>query len=103
MQPKAQSEGAHVLMITCGKNTAAALAKLPNGCAFGGGETVIPAIEAEDPEFVERRTGERDNDWIVSIRTRHQRKLKQSARVVEKQFWTAPSIKDCVELRGCVR
>jgi biopolymer transport protein ExbB len=36
--------------------------------------------------------------WYVMLtKLWDQRKLKQSARVVEKQFWTAPSIKDGVE------
>ena len=33
--------------------------------------------------------------WYVMLtKLWDQRKLKQSARVVEKQFWTAPSVKD---------
>src|SRR5256884_4170999 len=36
--------------------------------------------------------------WYVMLtKLWDQRKLKQSARVVEKQFWSAPSIKDGVE------
>jgi len=36
--------------------------------------------------------------WYVMLtKLWDQRKLKQSARVVEKQFWTAPSVKDGVE------
>src|SRR5207237_10401651 len=36
--------------------------------------------------------------WYVMLtKLWDQRKLKQSARVAEKQFWTAPSIKDGVE------
>jgi biopolymer transport protein ExbB len=36
--------------------------------------------------------------WYVMLsKLWDQRKLKQSARVVEKQFWTAPSLKDGVE------
>ena len=36
--------------------------------------------------------------WYVMLtKLWDQRKLKQSARVVEKQFWTAPSIKDGVD------
>jgi biopolymer transport protein ExbB len=38
------------------------------------------------------------SSWYVMLtKLWDQRKLKQSARVVEKQFWTAPSIKDGVE------
>jgi biopolymer transport protein ExbB len=35
--------------------------------------------------------------YVILTKLWDQRKLKQSARVVEKQFWTAPSIKDGVE------
>lgn len=35
--------------------------------------------------------------YIMLTKLWDQRKLKQSARIVEKQFWTAPSIKDGVE------
>jgi biopolymer transport protein ExbB len=35
--------------------------------------------------------------YIMLTKLWDQRKLKQSSRVVEKQFWTAPSIKDGVE------
>jgi len=35
--------------------------------------------------------------YIMLTKLWDQRKLKQSAKVVEKQFWTAPSIKDGVE------
>src|ERR1700746_2409827 len=36
--------------------------------------------------------------WYVMLtKLWDQRKLKQSARIVEKQFWTAPSLKDGVE------
>src|SRR3982074_3941980 len=36
--------------------------------------------------------------WYVMLtKLWDQRKLKQSVRVVEKQFWSAPSIKDGVE------
>ena len=36
--------------------------------------------------------------WYVMLtKLWDQRKLKKSARVVEKQFWTAPSVKDGVE------
>ena len=35
--------------------------------------------------------------WIIFTKVWDQRKLKQSAKLVEKQFWTAPSIKDGVE------
>jgi biopolymer transport protein ExbB len=35
--------------------------------------------------------------YVILSKLWDQRKLKQSARVVEKQFWTAPSIKDGVE------
>src|SRR5215469_6414312 len=36
--------------------------------------------------------------WYVMLtKLWDQRKLKQSARVVEKQFWTAPSVKDGVD------
>src|SRR5438445_13008387 len=36
--------------------------------------------------------------WYVMLtKLWDQRKLKQSARVVEKQFWSAPSIKDGVD------
>jgi biopolymer transport protein ExbB len=36
--------------------------------------------------------------WYVMLtKLWDQRKLKQSARIVEKQFWTAPSVKDGVE------
>ena len=35
--------------------------------------------------------------YVIFTKLWDQRKLKQSARVVEKQFWTAPSIKDGVE------
>jgi biopolymer transport protein ExbB len=34
---------------------------------------------------------------VILTKLWDQRKLKQSARVVEKQFWTAPSLKDGVE------
>ena len=38
------------------------------------------------------------SSWYVMLtKLWDQRKLKQSARVVEKQFWTAPSLKDGVE------
>ena len=38
------------------------------------------------------------SSWSVMLtKLWDQRKLKQSARVVEKQFWTAPSVKDGVE------
>ena len=38
------------------------------------------------------------SSWYVMLtKLWDQRKLKQSSRVVEKQFWTAPSIKDGVE------
>jgi biopolymer transport protein ExbB len=38
------------------------------------------------------------SSWYVMLtKLWDQRKLKQSARVVEKQFWTAPSVKDGVE------
>jgi len=35
--------------------------------------------------------------YIILTKLWDQRKLKQSARAVEKQFWTAPSLKDGVE------
>jgi biopolymer transport protein ExbB len=35
--------------------------------------------------------------YVIFTKLWDQRKLKQSSRVVEKQFWTAPSIKDGVE------
>ncbi|HET9391558.1 MAG TPA: MotA/TolQ/ExbB proton channel family protein [Steroidobacteraceae bacterium] len=35
--------------------------------------------------------------YVIFTKLWDQRKLKQSARVAEKQFWTAPSIKDGVE------
>src|SRR3981081_3883916 len=35
--------------------------------------------------------------YVILSKLWDQRKLKQSARVVEKQFWTAPSIKDGVD------
>jgi biopolymer transport protein ExbB len=35
--------------------------------------------------------------YVILTKLWDQRKLKQSARVVEKQFWTAPSLKDGVE------
>src|SRR5882724_2835248 len=35
--------------------------------------------------------------YVILTKLWDQRKLKQSARVAEKQFWTAPSIKDGVE------
>jgi biopolymer transport protein ExbB len=35
--------------------------------------------------------------YVIFTKLWDQRKLKQSARIVEKQFWTAPSIKDGVE------
>lgn len=35
--------------------------------------------------------------YIILIKLWDQRRLKQSARVAEKQFWSAPSIKDGVE------
>ena len=35
--------------------------------------------------------------YVIFTKLWDQRKLKQSGRVVEKQFWTAPSIKDGVE------
>src|SRR4030088_238891 len=35
--------------------------------------------------------------YVIFTKLWDQRKLRQSARVVEKQFWTAPSIKDGVE------
>jgi biopolymer transport protein ExbB len=35
--------------------------------------------------------------YIMLTKLWDQRKLKQAARVVEKQFWTAPSVKDGVE------
>jgi biopolymer transport protein ExbB len=35
--------------------------------------------------------------YVILTKLWDQRKLKQSARVVEKQFWTAPSVKDGVE------
>jgi biopolymer transport protein ExbB len=35
--------------------------------------------------------------YVILTKLWDQRKMKQSARVVEKQFWTAPSIKDGVE------
>jgi biopolymer transport protein ExbB len=35
--------------------------------------------------------------YVILTKLWDQRKLKQAARVVEKQFWTAPSIKDGVE------
>ena len=35
--------------------------------------------------------------YIMLTKLWDQRKLKQSAKVVEKQFWTAPSVKDGVE------
>src|SRR5687767_5427416 len=35
--------------------------------------------------------------YILLTKLWDQRKLKQSAKVVEKQFWTAPSVKDGVE------
>jgi len=35
--------------------------------------------------------------YIMFLKLWDQRKLKQSARVVEKQFWTAPTIKDGVD------
>ena len=39
--------------------------------------------------------------WYVMLtKLWDQSKLKKSARVVEKQFWTAPSIKDGVEQAG---
>jgi len=38
------------------------------------------------------------SSWYVMLtKLWDQRKLKQSAKVVEKQFWTAPSVKDGVE------
>jgi len=38
------------------------------------------------------------SSWYVMLtKLWDQRKLKQSARVVEKQFWTAPSVKDGVD------
>ena len=35
--------------------------------------------------------------YVILTKLWDQRKLKQQARVVEKQFWTAPSLKDGVE------
>ena len=35
--------------------------------------------------------------YVILTKLWDQRKLKQSAKIVEKQFWTAPSIKDGVE------
>ena len=35
--------------------------------------------------------------YVIFTKLWDQRRLKQAARVVEKQFWTAPSIKDGVE------
>jgi biopolymer transport protein ExbB len=35
--------------------------------------------------------------YVILTKLWDQRKLKQSARVVEKQFWTAPSLKDGVD------
>src|ERR1700704_5710027 len=35
--------------------------------------------------------------YVIFTKLWDQRKLKQASRVVEKQFWTAPSIKDGVE------
>src|ERR1700688_169411 len=35
--------------------------------------------------------------YVILTKLWDQRKLKQSARVVEKQFWSAPSIKDGVD------
>jgi biopolymer transport protein ExbB len=35
--------------------------------------------------------------YVILTKLWDQRKLKQSARIVEKQFWTAPSLKDGVE------
>src|SRR5512140_3493871 len=35
--------------------------------------------------------------YVILTKLWDQRKLKQSARVAEKQFWTAPSLKDGVE------
>src|ERR1700749_712104 len=35
--------------------------------------------------------------YVILTKLWDQRKLKQAARVVEKQFWTAPSLKDGVE------
>src|SRR5688572_10934182 len=35
--------------------------------------------------------------YILLTKLWDQRKLKQSAKIVEKQFWTAPSVKDGVE------
>src|ERR1700719_695861 len=35
--------------------------------------------------------------YVILTKLWDQRKMKQSARVVEKQFWTAPSLKDGVE------
>jgi biopolymer transport protein ExbB len=35
--------------------------------------------------------------YVILTKLWDQRKLKQSARIAEKQFWTAPSIKDGVE------
>src|SRR6266436_3798469 len=35
--------------------------------------------------------------YVILTKLWDQRKLKQSARVAEKQFWTAPSIKDGVD------
>ena len=35
--------------------------------------------------------------YVILTKLWDQRKLKQSAKVVEKQFWTAPSLKDGVE------
>ena len=35
--------------------------------------------------------------YVILTKLWDQRKLKQSARVVEKQFWTAPSVKDGVD------
>ena len=35
--------------------------------------------------------------YVILTKLWDQRKLRQSARVVEKQFWTAPSLKDGVE------
>src|SRR5579871_1945037 len=35
--------------------------------------------------------------YIMLTKVWDQRKLKQSAKIVEKQFWTAPTLKDGVE------
>ena len=76
------------------ENSDTAVTDNPYGLAALWQQGDIVAAQRADPAGASCRSSPGTSS---STKLWDQRKLKQSAKIVEKQFWTAPSIKDGVE------